>query len=161
MPSLTVRTPSVSHSGLPIVVDVAQLRALANDLRRASVEANKALRTGMHMAAEVVAADARKKTDYSNRIPGSIKVSVGRVNFKVSAGGDAAPDAAPIENRGKGHVRHPVFANPKKSRNEWTWTDKNSRPAFLAPALYENADRVAKIVIDAVGDAVTIAIEGK
>lgn len=163
---ITVRTPRISASGQPIVVDVTELRALARDLRRASREAHIALRTGMRTAARVVGDDARSRTGYSKRIPGSIKESVGLANFKVSAGGDSAPNASPIENKGRGDVRHPVFltyaqAHSGSSKYIKRWTEKNSPPAFLEPALHDNADRVAQIVGDSIESAVRTAIEGK
>ncbi len=160
MTNVTVSTPRASSTGVPIYFDVSQLRALEKDFLRASKEASRALREGMTASARLVARDAEARVSYSKRIPGSIKTRVGRTNFRLSAGGDAAPNAAPIENKGKGFVRHPVFASPNKGRSEWTWTDKHSRPAFLAPALDAKADEVVATVEKAVGDAVQIAIEG-
>lgn len=164
--ALTVRTPRVSQSGVPIYIDVSELRALARDLNRASREAGKALRKGMLEAGELVAADAKSRADYSKRIPGSIHVTAGRTNFRVRAGGESAPNASPVENKGKGFIRHPVFltydqAHSGSSKYIKRWTEKNSRPAFLAPALDANAEKVAEIVGNTVHAAVKSAVEGR
>lgn len=86
----------------------------------------------------------------------SLKVRVmSSGNVKIVGGGDAAPGAAPVENKGKGFVRHPVWGN----RN--VWTNKNSRPAFLAPALDAHREEVLKGIEEAVYDAVSRAVEGR
>ena len=157
----TVRTPQTSKTGQPIVVDTAGLNALARDLARVAPEAAKGLTKGMAGAGQVIAANAKQRASYSKRIPGSIKVRAARGNVKVSAGGDAAPNAAPIENKGKGFVRHPVFVPYDKMPGPpGSWTEKNSRPAFLAPALEESAAKVAELVEDALFEAVERAIGG-
>jgi hypothetical protein len=54
-------------------------------------------------------------------------VSATGFSVKVTAGGAAAPDAAPLENSGQqGTFRHPVV-NPD------VWVSQQARP-FLAPA---------------------------
>lgn len=148
------RAPTTSKSGgVKVVVDTKALARLARDLRAAAPEAWKACRVSLRAAGEIVAQDARARTSYSSRIPGSIKVRVtSGGNVKVVAGGEAAPDAAAIENRGRGHVRHPVFGDRE------VWTDKNSRPAFLAPALEAHYEEVADMVTDAVAAAVDRAL---
>lgn len=142
--------PKASQSGVGLTVDVSQLQGLARDLRRAAPEAWKVLRTELRLAAKVVAEDAKGRASFSTRIPGSIKVRGSGASLKVVAGGSAAPDAAPIENKGRGGVRHPVFGN----RN--VWTSKNSPTAFLYPALNahrsELETRVARAVERAVVD---------
>ena len=159
MIEVTARTPSASRSGVPIVVDVSQLRRLARDLNRVSIEAGKALTAGMRVAGGVVAQDAMGRAGYSKRIPASIKVSGGRANFKVKAGGESAPNAAPIENKGKGVVRHPVFVPMSELPGPpGRWTEKNSHPAFLAPALEAKADQVAEIVLDTLEKAIQSVI---
>ena len=105
--ALTVSTPRASRTGQPIVVDTAGLNRLARDLARVAPEAAKGLTKGMAGAGQVIAANAKARASYSKRIPGSMKVRAARGNVRVSAGGEAAPNAAPIENKGKGFVRHP------------------------------------------------------
>lgn len=147
MAGLTASTRGASTTGIPIVVDVSALRNLARDLRRVAPEAYKELQAEMKVAGEKVAADARERVSYSPRIQASIRVRTSPGNFKVQAGGDSAPDAAPIENGGKGFVRHPVFGDRE------AWTSKNSHPAFLAPALEANAPAVAEAVDAAISRA--------
>ena len=145
-----------SKSGLNIVVDTRSLARLARDLRKAAPDAWKAYRTSVRAVAEVVLEDAKQRASFSSRIPQSMKIRVtAGGNVKIVAGGDAAPDAAAIENRGRGFVRHPVFGNREK------WTAKGSHAAFLAPALDAHRDEVAQAIEEAVADAVTRAIEGR
>lgn len=159
--ALSVSTPKASKSGVPIVVDTGGLNALARDIARVAPEAAKGLTKGMAGAGAVIAANAKQRVSYSKRIPASIKVHAARGNVRVSAGGDAAPNAAPIENKGKGFVRHPVFVPYDKMPGPpGSWTEKNSHPAFLAPALDATAGEVAELVEDALFEAVERAIGG-
>jgi hypothetical protein len=159
--ALTVSTPQTSKTGQPIVVDTTGLNRLARDLARVAPEAAKGLTKGMAAAGAVIAADAKQRVSYSKRIPGSVKVRAGRGNVRVSAGGEAAPNAAPIENRGKGFVRHPTFIPfDKLPGPPGSWTSKNSHPAFLAPALEATAPKVVELIEDALFEAVERAIGG-
>jgi hypothetical protein len=137
----TATAQSPSKSGVSIYADTSGLSRLARDLRLASPAAWKALRTSLRMAAEPVAEDARSRVGYSSRIEYTIKVrTTAGGNVKIVAGGEAAPNAAPIENGGKGFVRHPTFGN-KSAKG---WTSKNSHPAFLAPAFDAHKEAVMK-----------------
>ena len=149
---ITISRPRNVTTGVPIAIDVSALRELARDLKRVGPELARELQAGMKEAADVVASEAERRADFSTRIPGSIRRRTSLANFKVTAGGDAAPDAAPIENRGKGHVRHPVFGDRE------VWTEKNSPPAFLAPALDAKTDQVVEIVDTATMRAVSRAL---
>jgi hypothetical protein len=77
---------------------------------------------------------------------------------KITFGGDAAPNAAPIENRGKGFVRHPTFGR-KDGPNDWT--SKNSHPAFMATALAAHQEEIAKGIERGVYEATVRAIGGR
>lgn len=152
----SAKAPRASQSGVAIVADTSQLSQLAKDLRIAAPEAWKACRVSLRAMGQVVAEDARQRASFSSRIPASIRVRVtSGGNVKVIAGGNAAPDAAAIENRGKGHVRHPVFGDRD------VWTDKNSLPAFLSPALDAHREEVVKGIEDAVVAAVERVIGGR
>lgn len=153
-PALSPRAPRASQSGIPIFADTTALTRLSRDLMAAAPEAWKACRVAMRAEAEVVAEDARQRVDYSSRIEWSIKVRVRPGSVKIIAGGDAAPDASPIENQGKGFVRHPVFGNRE------VWTAKNSHPAFLAPALEAHKEEVLLGIEAAVVGAVNMALPG-
>ncbi len=113
----------------------------------------------MHRAvlaeAKEVAAKAREKADWSTRIPATIKASAQGVNTAVvKAGGANAPHAAAYEMAGKsGMFRHPVHADPSKSRDEWTWVSEQSRP-FLHPSALERLDKT----VEALGTAVSTAV---
>jgi len=129
-------------------VDTKDLARLARDLAKASPEAWAACRTSMRAAVEPIAEDARVRSAFSSRIEWTIKVRTGRGNVKIVAGGPGAPNAAPIENRGKGHVRHPI-------PNTNQWTEKNSPPAYLGPA-YEAGKEKA---LDEIEAAVVATVE--
>ncbi len=144
----------VSQSGIPIYADTQQLSRLARALRDAGPEVWKECRAKLRAAGQIVADDAKlRSSPFSGRIEYSIHVrTTASGNVKVIAGGESAPDAAAIENRGKGFVRHPVFGNRE------VWTDKNSHPAFLAPALDANADRIVEIVETGIHTAIDAAM---
>lgn len=130
-------------NGMTVKIDVKALRRAARDLKLSDPEASKALRLGLKAAAQVVALDAKKNSDWSTRIPGTIKASSsGAISAKVKAGGPNAPHAAALENNGKpGKFRHPVFGNDQ------VWVDQPARP-YLGPAADKNQDVVAGLVLD-------------
>ncbi len=129
---------------VPITVDARQVSRIARGIRRAAPEAWKAARIELLAVGEDVAKDARVNASYSTRIPGAIKAQVtasGNVRIKVT--GDPG---VPIENNGKGFIRHPVF-------NRNVWTSKNSHPAFLLPAFATRREealaRIERVYLDA------------
>ena len=147
-------------SGVPIVVDTQELAMIGKLLRSSGKAGTLAFRGAMKAGGELVANDARQRASYSKRIPGSIVVRSTGSNFKVRAGGEAAPDAAPIENRGKGFVRHPTFS-PRFGGERIGWTEKNSHPAFLSPALEAQADNVVAVVTNRLEAAIDAALGGR
>ena len=143
---------------VPVYADTAALSRLSRQLRAASPAAWKAYKVAVKAAAEVVKDDMAsrairpKSGGPSTRIPGSGKVV-------TTAGGNVkivftAPNAAAIENGGKGHVRHPVGGNREN------WTDKNSPPAFAAPALAAHQEEMLAAIETAIVDAVGRALGG-
>jgi len=150
----TVRGPArTSMSGTPLSVDVSELKAFAKDLRAADKQLAKAMQLRLRKAGELVADEARRRSSFSRRIPASIKVRVSGVTVKVVAGGSQAELAAAVENHGRGYVRHPVFV-PKSQLPgpPGRWTNKNSHPAFLAPALEAKQEQVVEMVAAAVDE---------
>jgi hypothetical protein len=115
---------------------------MADELRALGPEVDVAIRSGIRTILGVIAEEAKSRASFSTRIPGSIRVRVSPrgLSGSVSAGGAAAPDAAPIENKGKGNVRHMVFGDTN------VWTDKNSHEAFLAPALEAKTSEVEAMI---------------
>lgn len=137
----------MATSGIPVYADTAALSRLSKQLRAASKVAWKAYKVGAAAGAEIVLKDAQARASFSQQIPQSGRVS-------VSAGGNprvvfTAPNAAPIENKGRGHVRHPVHGHRDR------WTDKNSPPAFAAPALEAHAEEVVALVEKALVEAIS------
>jgi hypothetical protein len=139
-------------TGVPIIIDTKQFSALTRGIRASGPAGAAAVRGALRDSAEIVKAAAAQNAFYSSRIPGSLKARATATNFKVSAGGDAAPDAAPIENKGRGFVRHPVFGNREN------WTEKHSHPAFLAPALEAHTEEIVELIADRLAAAVSAAI---
>jgi hypothetical protein len=134
------------------VVDTRSLSRLSRELRAAAPDAQRAARARIKAAAEVVAQDARQRASFSRRIPDSIVVRGSGLRMKIVAGGDKAPDAAPLENQGRqGTFRHPVFGNRER------WVNQQARP-FLAPALDAHREMVANEIEAAVVEAVDRAI---
>jgi hypothetical protein len=93
----------------------------------------------------------KQRAAYSDRIPDS-------AHIQVTASGNVkivfdAPNAAPIENKGRGFVRHQTFGHDP-------WTEKNSHPAFASPALEALGPQVALAIEAALTDAVARALEG-
>lgn len=135
--------------GSIIEIDVAALREAAAQMRATIPAAHAAAKKALEAGGEMVAKTAAANASYSDRIPGSLRVTVsGTLLVKVYAGGDAATDAAAIENRGKGFVRHPVFGNRA------AFTDKNSHPAFLQPAGEHDEAAIAALYESVCGGAV-------
>lgn len=128
-------------------VGVEDLKKLAVDLKAVSPEAAKASGKRMKEAANIVAVEAQARvSQYSKttRVRPSVR---GVFSASVVASGHAA---APIENSGKGFVRHPVFGDMD------VWTDKGSHPAYLAPSLDDNIDEVTVAIGFVVDDALLV-----
>lgn len=142
--------------GLPIYADTAALGRLAKNLRAASPAAWKAYKVSVRAAAQVILDDAKANASYSSRIQsGKVKVTSGG-NVKLVFD---APNAAPIENKGKGFVRHPVFIPKDKLPGPpGRWTAKHSHPAFAAPAIDAGQEAMLTAIETAITNAVARAL---
>lgn len=141
---------------LAVRIDARSIARASREVRRASPMAWKALRLELLHVGQVVADDAKADASYSKRIPGTIKVRVtAGGNVKVVMGGDAAPNAVPIENRGRGRVRHPVYGHMDR------WTSKNSHPAILLPAFARRSDWALEEMEKAYMDTFIRVFEGR
>lgn len=137
-------------------MDARSISRAATQVRRASPIAWKACRVALLEVGNSVAADIKQAASFSDRIPDSVKVRVtGGGNIKIIVGGDEAPDAVPIENAGKGFVRHPEFGH----RNRWT--AKNSRPAYILPAYARRQEWALERMERAYWDAYVAAFESR
>lgn len=145
-------TAQSENTGM-VMVDTRALAAAAKQLRETAPAGWAAARKGLAAAGELIKADAASRSSYSSRIPASLRVRVtGGGIVKVVAGGSSAPNAAPIENHGRGFVRHPVFIpRAQLPGPPGRWTAKNSHPAYLTPALHDNVPAVEKLVDAAIG----------
>jgi hypothetical protein len=145
-------------TGVPIVIDTKQFSALTRGIRATGAAGALAVRGALRDSAELVKVNAAGRVSYSSRIAGSLKARATSVNFKVSAGGDAAPNAAPIENKGKGFVRHPTYSPRPGVPERVGWTDKNSHPAFLSPALEDETEAILELIADRLATAIHEAL---
>ena len=108
----------------------------------------------LKQAAEVIAADARVLSAWSERIPGSVRVyptlTRGGTAVTIAAGGVRAPNAYTFEGkRGGRPVWHPVFA--EGARSDWRWVPQTPRP-FMRPAAEARAGQAADVFAKIVGD---------
>lgn len=131
----SIRNPRPSQAGVGIALDTSSFRRLAADLRRGAPLVYRDAHAAFRLALEPIAEDARARSSFSSRIEYTIKIRGSGLSLKIVAGGEQAPDAAPIENRGRGHVRHPTWGHRDR------WTDKNSPPAYLTPAFEAGQER--------------------
>jgi hypothetical protein len=99
-------------------------------------EMAKQLGKAFSQGGKTIAALAKSNASFSSRIPSSIKARRSGARVSVQAGGPTAPDAAPLDNKGRGGLfRHPVFGNKN------VWVNQPARP-FLQPALEKGAPGV-------------------
>ena len=131
-------------------IDTAALRSFAKAARSSDAAVAARLRIGLRTAGDLVADEARRRADWSSRIPGTVTVTVRGPSARVSAGGESAPHAAAYENQGReGVFRHPVNAWARSDRAEWKWASQQARP-FLAVSLEMHADEAAEIIAGSV-----------
>lgn len=84
--------------------------------------------TVRHWAEAFVAAALAKASWSRGRVQASFRIVGQGDNVVVYAGGQGAPEAAPLDNEGKsGTFRHPVFGNRD------VWVAQKARP-FFTPA---------------------------
>ena len=133
-------------------INTRDFSLFARACRKAAPEVAVELRTSLRAAGELVASDARSRSSWSHRIPGSIKVRTSGATVSVIAGGHAAPDAVPYEHRGlDGTFRHPLFGNRE------LWFNQQARP-FLTPALRANIEPAMVMVVEALDKAIATAV---
>jgi hypothetical protein len=143
-----------------IVADTRGMDRLARNLRASAPAAYRGARKGLRLAAGPVLTRAQANAGYSSRIPssGRVVITSGLV-VRVVFGGKSAPNAAPIENDGKGFVRHPTFSPRPGVPQKVGWTSVNSHPSFLHSALDAEASRVVGTVLDVVSKAVETSLD--
>jgi len=129
----------------------AQLRTLAAELKTAErtlwLRTARSLRAVAKPAADAVQAEERRvlpKRGGLNEWVASAKVGV-RISTtsrsagvtlrqgRTSGGGLSRSNLAALNNQGK--IRHPVYADPEKTRREWHWVDQSAPANFWEHAL--------------------------
>lgn len=135
-------------------VQAQGLRALRRDLAElAGSKVARGFTAGLKAAGEDVKKDAKTNAGaFSQRIPGSVRISATARSVAVVAGGKRAPHAGVMEGTVAGRARrHPVFARGAKSG--WTWVSQPPKQ-YLRRAVDANAARLPGRVGDAVETAV-------
>lgn len=125
-------------------------------LNRLPADLQRELRPRLRQAAELVAADARRRAGaWSSRIPDAIKVrtsfGVARAGATVVVDSKVAPHARAYEGiatRGSS-FRHPVFGTDR-------WVDQATRP-FLIPAGQAKEAEAARLAAEAINAVVARA----
>lgn len=135
-----------------------QFTQLARDLHRMGPVQRRRLQTEFTRIGQSMLSDARSRAGaWSSRIPSAISVRpiasavtarVG-VELRVSKSVPHARAYEGISQQGSiSHFRHPVYADPDKTRNEWTWRDQPTRP-YAWPAVRGREPAARRAVGDA------------
>ena len=126
------------------VIDAASIKAFSARCRTVDRDIALAFNRSLDPAGDIVADEAvRLIAPFSKRIPGRIKRRRSGTRVRVIAGGDKAPHAAALDNRGKnGTFRHRVFGQD-------VWVNQPAHP-FLEPAAESKQDEVGSIITEAV-----------
>lgn len=130
--------------------DAAALKNLGAALRKSQPALYRESQKSLRVEGQKIAERAKSNASWSTRIPQTVRVRAAGVNAViVSAGGQDAPHAKPIEHAGaEGTFRHPVGGNRD------VWVDQPARP-FLHPAALERLQESA----EAVAAALTVQVE--
>lgn len=112
----------------PFTMHAAEWDRFGAELKSTTPALRFGFRPTVRNWANVFTAQAVAASAWSSRIPQSFRIVGEGDNVVVYAGGEQAPEAAPLENDGKrGYFRHPVFGNDD------VWVDQKARP-FFTPA---------------------------
>ena len=139
-------------------IDVSSFTKFGAAMKAASPQVKVVVSDALVEVAQETASIIRENASFSKRIPETVQVEPMAVGAMIVAGGPGAPDAVPIENKGKGFVRHPIFVpQSKMPGGPGSWTGKNSHPPFMAPALaaaQAKVEEAASAALDSIIDGV-------
>ncbi len=148
--TVTIQSPGMG-------LDLREFQRFARALRKAQPELALGLRVKLRAAGEIVAGITRSNfAAASTSVPPSVKVRVSSATIAVVAGGPGVPMAGLLEmgnkgGRGADTFRHPVFGNRA------AWVDQPMHPS-LGPAVEQGSEAVYEAAIDALDEAVKIAV---
>ena len=113
-------------------VDASDYREFAAKLKQAPKEIQREIRkelrtTAKEIGKEVLEAGAKEQPQGGGLADWIIKtarlgVSIAQIRLELALGVKSGDLIRRLNN--KGILRHPVFADPKKPRDEWSWTDQ-------------------------------------
>lgn len=115
-------------------------------------ELNKGLRESARPFAAAVRRNALemlpKRGGLNERVADQVVPKVRKSNSKraqgIRLGATGREGMKAIRNLDRGKLRHPVYADGGKSRDEWTWVDQAVEPGFWSKAAEEVQPEVAK-----------------
>lgn len=144
---------------LDVHIDASELHQLYVDLKAVEGNLRVELRHAIADSGQPLAALVRNAAGWSSRIPGAVKVSASfstrSAGVVIKVDGKAAPEAAPLENKGQsGTFRHPVYADASNPRSDWTWVPQQARPFFYRTLSGSSAVGIAEKAILAAMDKV-------
>jgi hypothetical protein len=124
---------------ITVRVDSHGFPEAVRELRIAGTRLPAALRKGVRNAAAPVADAIRDEaaavSTRTGRIPAAVQIRASVRNVIVRIDPKKAPEAAPINNKDhSGQFRHPVWAKPWQTRDQWTWRPQQANPFFLRGA---------------------------
>lgn len=144
-------TGGTSAEAVTLTVTSSDLSKLYADLKGVEGNLRVELRHGVVAGMKPMQAAVKSAASFSTRIPGSIKTktsfSARKASVAIFADPNIAPEAAPINNKGKGGTfRHPVYGNRD------VWVSEKARPFFTEPirAHLPDAERAILAAMDTV-----------
>jgi hypothetical protein len=138
---------------LDVHIDASELHQLYVDLKAVEGNLRVELRHAIADSGQPLAALVRNAAGWSSRIPGAVKVSASfstrSAGVAIKVDGGAAPEAAPLENKGQsGTFGHPVYGNRE------VWVRQQARPFFYRTLSGSSAVGIAEKAILAAMDKV-------
>lgn len=115
--------------GIEITVTSPDLAQLYQAAKAADGNLQVQLRRGVRKAAKPIEDGVKAAASWSSRIPGAVRTKASfaarGASVRVEVDSGAAPEAAPINNKGRGgRFRHPVYGNRDN------WVSQQARPFF-------------------------------
>jgi len=122
---------TASAAAIEVKVQPAALAQLYADAKAAPGVIQRELRRGVVKAADPIRLAVIASATFSSRIPQAVKAkarfSASEAHVRVYVDAKMAPEAAPINNRGRGgNFRHPVYGNRD------VWVNQKAIPFFDA-----------------------------
>jgi hypothetical protein len=138
-----------------------QLRTLAAAIKAAGgKEFGREVDRAMRRAARPLTRSARQGAMQVLPYRGGLAERVARSRFTAAVRNRGASASLTIRGSGRynlnrmdeGTVRHPVYADTRKTRREWAWVNQRIRPGWFTDPLLLDAPKVRNELEDAMDD---------